>query len=223
MITLLKKEQFIISVYAFLVLLACSVLLIFNKVQIHLFINEHSSETLDLIFKLFTYLGEGLFVLVVCVMLLFLRYRYALTQVLAFTISGLIAQLLKRFVFSDALRPRAYFENMPEFSLRFVEGVDVASYYSFPSGHTTTAFAFFMIFCFMTNKKSLKLLFMLMATLVGYSRMYLSQHFLIDVTFGSLIGVSSAVLIQYWTMSINKPVLDLSACHHLNLRLRMRN
>jgi membrane-associated phospholipid phosphatase len=216
MINVLKKERFILSVYLFLFLWTCSILLLFNKVQIHLFINQNHSENFDTIFKFLTLLGEGLFVLCICFGLLFLRYRFALVQVLAFAFSGLAAQFLKRFVFADALRPRAYFDNLPEYSLRFVEGVDVANFYSFPSGHTTTAFAFFMLFAFISERKGLKLLFIVIAAMVGYSRMYLSQHFLVDVVFGSLLGVISALLFHWLVMGIKKPALDLSARNHLN-------
>ncbi|MBS1933411.1 MAG: phosphatase PAP2 family protein, partial [Bacteroidetes bacterium] len=42
------------------------------------------------------------------------------------------------------------------------------------------------------------------AVLVGYSRVYLGQHFVQDVFFGSIIGVVSA-LIVYITID-NKPI-----------------
>jgi len=44
------------------------------------------------------------------------------------------------------------------------------------------------------NKKILSIIFPLLAFLVGYSRVYLAQHFLTDVFAGMLIGIFAAIL-----------------------------
>jgi membrane-associated phospholipid phosphatase len=216
MMKLIKKERFILLAYSILFLTACLLLLLFEKHEIHLFVNNNSSESLDYVFKTLTYLGEGVFVIAGSVLLLFVSYRYALTQAVTFAISGLLVQFLKRVVFADVLRPRLYFENMTAYSLRFVEGVEVANHYSFPSGHTTTAFAFFMLMAFMVEKKWLKITFLTSAVLVGYSRMYLSQHFLIDVTFGSLLGVICAITFYVLFAKIGNPKMDMSITNRLS-------
>jgi membrane-associated phospholipid phosphatase len=48
------------------------------------------------------------------------------------------------------------------------------------------------------------------ALLVGYSRLYLSQHFAIDVVVGSAIGTVSAMLSYYWFINMPKKGLDKS-------------
>ena len=65
---------------------------------------------------------------------------------------------------------------------------------SFPSGHTITAFAIFIILAMVVKKQYLKVLFTLTAILAGFSRVYLSQHFLEDIFLGALIGVAIALL-----------------------------
>ena len=40
-----------------------------------------------------------------------------------------------------------------------------------------------------TKKKPLGILFFLLAVIVGLSRIYLSQHFFMDIYFGSIVGV----------------------------------
>jgi membrane-associated phospholipid phosphatase len=51
------------------------------------------------------------------------------------------------------------------------------------------------------------LLLLLLAVLVGYSRIYLSQHFLADVVAGSFIGVAGGVLCVYWCRNIHEDKL----------------
>jgi undecaprenyl-diphosphatase len=66
--------------------------------------------------------------------------------------------------------------------------------HSFPSGHTTSAFVvygFIAIALFSASQKSkvIPMLFLLLAFLVGFSRVYLLQHYLSDVITGALIAL----------------------------------
>ena len=67
--------------------------------------------------------------------------------------------------------------------------------YSFPSGHSTTAFALFFIFGFFVKNKKWQILFFILALSTAISRMYLLQHFFIDVYFGSILGVLIATIV----------------------------
>lgn len=208
--SLIKNERFILTIYLLVFISAILILLSFDKIHIHLFINRNSNETLDFIFRYITVLGDGFFVASFCLLLILYKYKTAITQTLAFALSGITVQLIKNLIFNDSPRPNLYFEAFPEYSLRFVEGVKVANYYSFPSGHTASAFALFFIFIFMIKNRWLKVLFLIIAMLVGYSRMYLSQHFMIDITFGSLIGVISAIIIYSFMGRYNNEKLESS-------------
>jgi membrane-associated phospholipid phosphatase len=55
-----------------------------------------------------------------------------------------------------------------------------------------------------------KLGFFVLAALAGYSRVYLSQHFLIDITVGSVIGITIIMLLFLWAGNWEKPWLDKS-------------
>jgi membrane-associated phospholipid phosphatase len=68
---------------------------------------------------------------------------------------------------------------------------------SFPSGHTFGAFGFFMLLSIIlpSKQKIWSLLFFLLAFLCGYSRMYLGQHFFLDVWVGSIFGTVFTILI----------------------------
>ena len=59
--------------------------------------------------------------------------------------------------------------------------------YSFPSGHTTFSFAASYILSFFNRKR--KYLYYMIATTVGYSRIYLGCHWFLDVVAGAFLGI----------------------------------
>jgi len=159
------------------------------KEAIHLKINTFHCIGADYFFRYFTEIGNGVTVGVIAVILYFFDKRLSAAVGLSALAAGLIVQLLKHFVFPDMMRPSAVMEH-----LYLVQGVVMNKMYSFPSGHTATAFAMFSTLVFYFRRKRLKLLFLLFAMLVGFSRMYLSQHFLVDVYVGSMIGLLFAIV-----------------------------
>jgi membrane-associated phospholipid phosphatase len=64
---------------------------------------------------------------------------------------------------------------------------------SFPSGHATSAFALFLCLAFLSANRYIKLISFMSACFIAFSRVYLSQHFLIDIYFGSIIGSTGAI------------------------------
>jgi membrane-associated phospholipid phosphatase len=98
-----------------------------------------------------------------------------------------IVQTLKRVIYFDAFRPAKF---IGQDLLYLVPGVDIHTDNSFPSGHTTAAFAFFAFLSLLLHRKKwMQVVCLIMAALAGYSRMYLSQHFLEDVVAGASIGI----------------------------------
>jgi len=79
--------------------------------------------------------------------------------------------------------------------IHYVPGVKNWLYDSFPSGHTTVAFAFFFALALCTRHRKMSALYFVCALVLGYSRIYLSQHFLKDVFFGSVIGTVGTLVI----------------------------
>jgi len=120
------------------------------------------------------------------IILLVVKYRYALLVALSNIIASTVTQVLKNNVFEDNLRPKKFFEGLHD--LYLVPGVDNHSYNSFPSGHATTAFALYFAFALIVKNNYLKFVFFVIALLVSYSRVYLSQHFFEDIYAGSIIG-----------------------------------
>ena len=147
---------------------------------------------LDNFFIVYTNIGDGLFSIFVGVLLLLIRrFKMAWQVLAAYAISGLLAQLLKNLVYSP--RPKEFFK-MKE-HIYMIDGITLTGNSSFPSGHTVSAFALATVLAVGSKNKKWSTLYLLPAILVGYSRMYLAQHFLQDVLAGSVIGVLTAILV----------------------------
>lgn len=172
------------------------VILLYDKEGLHIAINQKYSATADIFFKYITFLGDGRMLVVYTLILLFIKYRFVLILLISNLFAGVFTFILKTQVFDASLRPKKYFENIYE--LRLVPGVENYLHNSMPSGHTATAFCVFAGFAFMAKNKSFGFLFLIIAALIGFSRIYLSQHFMDDVVVGSLVGVLFALLVYFF-------------------------
>ena len=178
-------------------------MILFSKADIHIFINSHNNVFLDIFFKIFTFFGDGIFIVIASVLLLFKRINYGACSLGIYLGSGILVQLFKKLILPDAPRPSAYLKNI--YDLHFIEGIKMYSSQSFPSGHTASAFGLFFLLAIVSKNHLVKVLCLIAALLIGYSRMYLSLHFLLDVTVGSFIGVISTVIIFYYFEKIKHP------------------
>ena len=82
----------------------------------------------------------------------------------------------------------------PEFTI-LEQAREAAAGYSFPSGHTTSAVAAFGSLAATSRKKSTITLCVLLAALVGFSRMYIGVHTPADVLVGALTSVALILLL----------------------------
>jgi membrane-associated phospholipid phosphatase len=164
----------------------------YGKGPSHLIVNEWHSPMTDVFFKYVTHLGDGAIFALVILILLFVKIRWAFYELFAALMTLIFVFITKQLIFKGAPRPTSFFDNSE--TLHLVEGVKMHTMNSFPSGHTITAFAIFIILAMIVKKQYLKVLFTLTAILAGFSRVYLSQHFLEDIFLGALIGVAIALL-----------------------------
>ena len=104
----------------------------------------------------------------------------------------MFSQIIKSLVNSP--RPKDYFALVSE-QIHIINDITLSGGASFPSGHSTTAFALATSLALFSKNKQHAWLWLIPAILVGYSRVYLSQHFPKDVFAGALLGVSSAVMV----------------------------
>ncbi len=152
-----------------------------------LWLNKLHNPIWDFFFKYWTHTGDGIFFTLVAISLMVLRRRFGIVLALIGITVGLTSLLFKQVLFTEAARPSIYFKEMEV--LRFVDGVDMLSLYSFPSGHAMTAFALATFLALMIQNNNFSMLLLVAACLSAISRVYLAQHFLIDIMAGSLIGV----------------------------------
>lgn len=162
------------------------------KTDLHLNWQITHSFILNYFFIGITFLGEGTLVIPFIIFLWWKNRLLFWTFFIAYASSGIAAQLLKRLVFSSYFRPIYYLKNHPD--LQLIEGVYMNNTFSFPSGHTTTAFALFFTALFLVKKLPLKILFFVLMFLIAYSRVYLSQHFFMDIYAGSIVGTFFALI-----------------------------
>lgn len=177
-------------------------LLVVPKAELHLTLCQPHTHFLDTIVPIFTDLVDWLPYLCV-VLLLFYRAGWATFLASNLLLSTLFVQPIKHIV--HAPRPLTWFaENMPDVSLPLVEGVRMNYWLSFPSGHTTTFFVLFfslsIILCAekIKGKNILSFLCFLCASFGAYTRIYLSQHFALDIFAGILIAVSSTLVLYFF-------------------------
>jgi len=189
---------------AYAVFFACGVALCLFTTQDGLFrwSNSLHSPTGDALAPWLTLLGDGRTAALLPVVLWFVYRPLAWRAALALILTLALVQLGKQILFPDALRPTAYFEAMGTRVNHLIQGVELYRNQSFPSGHTAAAFAMAAILCllraplpFAAVKPTTRQLWLLTgAFLVGYTRVYLAQHFFEDVVAGSLVGVTSVTL-----------------------------
>ena len=183
-------------------------LLITPKAELHLALCQPHTTGLDTIVPIITNLVDWL-PYVVVVLLLFYRAGWATFLASNLLLSTIIVQPIKHIV--CAPRPLTYFaENMPDISLPLVEGVRMNHWLSFPSGHTTTFFVLFftlsIILCEedIKGKNILSFICFLCASFGAYTRIYLSQHFALDVFAGILIALFSTLVLYFFLVKKSK-------------------
>jgi membrane-associated phospholipid phosphatase len=168
------------------------------KLDLHAALNAHHAPWSDALFAKATYLADGWAVVVVALLLLWLQgWRSFLMVGLSCGLSSLVVQFLKRVVFPDMDRPRMFLDRMD--GLALVSGVDMHAHFSFPSGHSTAAFSMCLALAVGFGRKGLAAALAVLAALLAYSRIYLSQHFLEDTLAGATIGTLTACGV-YWLL-----------------------
>ena len=193
--TLWEKNQLYFSLFIIIWTIGMVLSILLEKGEVVVFFSEHRTSFWNAFFTWGTKLAEVPAFVAVAIFLLFFQYRHALAVVLLGGLVTLISYFTKKLF--HVPRPRAYFESLGQFSdLNIVEGVAVhGGATSFPSGHTMAGFALFTFLMLCLKSKPLATTgFLLLALIVGISRIYLMQHFLEDVLMGSWMGVIIAML-----------------------------
>ena len=185
-----KISMLIILTMGGLVILASFIL---KKEAFFLLLNIDLGKPADIFFKYFTNAGDGLFWVLWGSLILIKKGKKYLPLLLSAVIfSTLLTQISKQIIYPDEPRP---LQAIADQSLvHYVSGVTVHSMNSFPSGHTATAFTFVLVLALFSQTIEWLILGFVAAILVAYSRIYLSQHFPLDVGAGMLVAVCTMAL-----------------------------
>lgn len=200
-----QAGKFFMALYLVFFMGLLTLVILFDKADLHLLLTRDYVAAFDSIgivlnnhfFKEITHVGA--FVpFVVAAGLLFYRVGDALFLLLSEAATALVVFPLKYII--AAPRPSLFFATyFPEVSLHQVPGVTLYQMLSFPSGHTATVFCFMLSLTLICKKRPFYALpFFILAVLTGYSRIYLSQHFAVDVLAGSFIGVVMTLLVYFF-------------------------
>ena len=141
-----------------------------------------------------SFLGDdGICLIIIAVFLMIPQKtrKYGTAMLLGLAIGALFTNLWLKVVIA---RPRPYVDqNSVFYQIWTVMGQHSESDKSFPSGHTTAAFAS-MVPLFILCRKKVSWLALVFAVLMGISRIYLGVHYASDVLGGVIVGSLAGIL-----------------------------
>ncbi len=215
MLKILTNNRLFFVLFLFWVILGALLQFFFSPTQLIFWINEHHNDFLDTFFYYVTLLGEDtiwLGLLLVLAVEHYVRGRkknFEMRMLLIVWLVKSIVSVLLKYIFNRP-RPMEVYEHLGR-KIHLVEGVTIHRWLSFPSGHTMTAFALAAFISFYLKQKNVAIFALFVAIMVGYSRMYLFQHFPIDVFAGGILGVGVPIAlmgVNYFLSKSNLPKED---------------
>ena len=138
--------------YSIWLLLAAVFCYAYSQATLSMYINSFQFSGLDSFAKYFTHVGDGLFAVVVSVLLFVYDRKIGILVILSYLMSAGITQALKHTLYADAGRPIQFFGGTS--IVHFIEGVSLHAHNSFPSGQTTSIFALCSMLAFAFKKYS---------------------------------------------------------------------
>ena len=163
-----------------------------GRIPVFLFLNTDGGAFMDQFFKWATWGAEGwVWIPYLSVVVVLFKKDFKLI-ILNFLLSTLITQIPKRLIWDTISRPIA--SGIPLDDIHTVPGVVMHSWNSFPSGHTATAFTLFLLTIYLFPTKRVFAIGAIFAMICAYSRVYLGQHFPLDLGGGMLVAVISMQL-----------------------------
>ena len=167
------------------------------------------TEALDSAMVFITSLSEEWVYITLGLIMLFRNIRNTIIIGLAGIMSLAVTSPLKELF--EMPRPRVWLSVRHQ--LEPFEGINGNyihdGFNSFPSGHTLSAFVLATVCTYLFPKG--RWIWLITAMAVGFSRMYLVQHFFEDVLFGSILGVTFALvmlkIVEKRWMKLNKSII----------------
>ncbi|MFM9943610.1 MAG: phosphatase PAP2 family protein [Bacteroidia bacterium] len=189
---LLAEHRWVLLFWLSFIMFCAASIVITPYGHFNIWFSKHYDSTLGYFFRYYTFFGEEILLIPIGIVLIYFikSINFTIRLGATFLFNTLITVFFKFLIF-DSNRPKIALD---KFNLIFTEGVDVHLYNSFPSGHSSAAFAMALALAFYFKKNWVSLCVVFMAMGVGLSRIYLQQHFLEDVIGGATIGLIAATL-----------------------------
>ncbi len=192
--TFLKENKIFLLLYLLFFICGAAIIGWFEKGDEILYFNTLHNSFFDQFFRWTSFLAEAPAFLLIFLLILFSSYGHGILLGLNLILNAVVVQFLKLAVFPNQIRPAVFFEGKTP--LNFVPGVEIFHQHSFPSGHTTIAFAVFFMLSLFAQDKKWSVVFFFSALLIGIARVYLLEHFFRDVYAGSLLAM--AITTVFW-------------------------
>lgn len=158
-----------------------------SREVVFLWLNEDLGNIADFLFNFISHLAEGWIWIPYFICIFGWFKKDAIFILMNFLISTLLTQIPKNLIWAKVSRPLA--SNIAPEQIHTVKGVEMHFWNSFPSGHTATAFTLFLLTVYLFPKRTVLMIGFLYAIACGYSRIYLGQHFPLDVAGGIIVAI----------------------------------
>ncbi|MBK7247727.1 MAG: phosphatase PAP2 family protein [Flavobacteriales bacterium] len=166
-----------------------------DHLALHMAVNRFHAPWADVLFPYLTEMANGWVPTALAVLLLWKSWRSFLMVGLSAGLSAIVVQSLKHLLFADIDRPGMFLDRMP--GLHIVAGMDLYHHFSFPSGHSTAAFSMCAALAVVIGRSKPAALLAVLAALLAFTRVYLSQHFTEDALAGAFVGTVVAVGVYF--------------------------
>lgn len=154
------------------------------------------NDVLDVIMPIITHLGDGGFIWIAIGLCLLAtkRYRYVgILTLCALAASGIVGNI---FLKNLVERPRPFME------LDLVILISKPEGFSFPSGHTFASFAAAGVIAHYLRRWTWPVF--ILASVIGFSRVYVGVHYPTDVLVGGIFGFLVAKLVMLAGVAVSR-------------------
>ena len=138
---------------------------------------------LDFLIPKISFLGNGGWIWITAAILLMI-FKKTRKQGFTLALGLILCLLLNNLLLKNIIARQRPFDYDP--SIRLI--IPRPGEYSFPSGHTLTSFMAATVL-WSADKKRFGIAALALASLIGFSRLYLQVHYLTDVLGGAVIGI----------------------------------
>ncbi len=178
------------------------------------FENHIWNSVLDVIMSVITRLGDGGLIWIasaICLLIPKKTRKAGIVVAVGLILSLLFTDVVLKPIF-ERVRPFNY-TKWPE-AFKYPDLVPKPHDWSFPSGHTSSSFAAAVPMLIML-KKRIGIPAVVLASLIGFSRIYIHVHYCSDVIGGLIVGiiygVGAYMIVQYLVPWVVKKVKELKA------------